>query len=309
MKIALVAPEQAFAGGNTTTVRRWEEILRALGHEIEVCVGEPGPADLLVALHARKSASAIAAFRGPVVVAATGTDLYLDLPASEEAMASLLAAWRIVVLHPLASRVLPAVVRERVRVIRQSVVPLREPLLKDEPYTVAVVGHLRAVKAPLLVAEAARLLPATSRIRVLQVGAALEPELAVAARSEESSSLRYRWMGPVARDEALRILARAHLLAVPSLVEGGANVIGEALVHRVPPIASRIDGNVGLLGEDWPGLFAPGDGGDLAALLDRWEHDEGLRDALADRCARLAGDFAPDLEIEAWRSLIGELRA
>lgn len=308
MKIVLVGPVQAVAGGNTTTASRWEVILRELGHTVEVSAGPHGPADLLIALHARKSASAIAAFPGPVVVAATGTDLYQDLPTSTEAQASFEKAWRIVVLHPLGARALPPALQERVRVIRQSVVPLRELPPKDEPYTVVVIGHLRAVKDPLAVAEAASLLPSTSRIRVLQVGAALDPGLEHAARARQASDARYRWVGPVPRDEALRILASAHLLAVPSLVEGGANVVGEAIVHRVPPIASRIDGNVGLLGADWPGLFAPGDREGLAALLARWETDEGLRAALVRGCDRLIGGFEPALEKGAWRSLFDELQ-
>ena len=37
----------------------------------------------------------------------------------------------------------------------------------------------------------------------------------------------------------------------------------------MPVIASRIDGNAGLLGSDYPGLFAPGDAAAAARLLER----------------------------------------
>jgi hypothetical protein len=81
---------------------------------------------------------------------------------------------------------------------------------------------------------------------------------------------------------------------VPSLVEGGANVIGEALA-------------VGLLGEAWPGLFAPGDRAELAALLVRFEEDEGFRHSLTAEVERLRPDFEPALESAAWAELLAEL--
>jgi hypothetical protein len=37
-------------------------------------------------------------------------------------------------------------------------------------------------------------------------------------------------------------------MPISSLAEGGANVIGEAAVVGIPVLASRIPGNVGLLG-------------------------------------------------------------
>lgn len=311
MKIALVSPPQTAAGGNTTTVLRWEQIFRSLGHEVAPSSrwseGDEA-ADLLVALHARKSAPSIEAFPGPVVVAVTGTDLYQDLPASVEAMRSLLRAWRIVVLHPLAVQALPDIVRARAQVIVQSVVPLAVLPPKDAPYTVAVVGHLRAVKDPLTVARAVALLPRSSLLRVVQVGMALDERLAEEARIEMARNERYRWTGPRPREQTLQIIAASHLLAVPSLVEGGANVIGEAIVHGVPPIASRIDGNIGLLGKDWPALFDAGSPGALCALLSVWESDAAHREALCVRTAALRHDFSPEREREAWRSLLEAVR-
>ena len=42
-------------------------------------------------------------------------------------------------------------------------------------------------------------------------------------------------------------------------MEGGAHVVIEAVRSGTPVLASRIDGNVGLLGADYRGYFAPGD--------------------------------------------------
>jgi glycosyltransferase involved in cell wall biosynthesis len=297
VRLALVSPPQAHEGGNTTTVRRWERILRELGHERVA----PEQAERLIALHAVKSRAAIEAFPGPVIVAATGTDLY---PPSEVAADSFRRAWRVVVLEPRAIDALPPEVRGRARVIRQSVEPLDPLPPKDEPWTVAIVGHLRPVKDPLVVARAVGLLPASSRIRAVQVGAALTPELEAAARAAEGP--RWRWLGAVPRDRALDVIARAHLLAVPSVTEGGANVVGEAVAHRTPPVATRIPGNTGLLGEDWPALFEVGDAPGLAALLDRWERDPALRADLVTRTDALGPGFAPARERAAWEALLGE---
>jgi putative glycosyltransferase (TIGR04348 family) len=307
MRIALVTPEQDFAGGNTTTSDRWLAILRELGHQVSLSHEWAGGGEVLVALHARKSAASIAAFPGPVVVAATGTDLYVDLPHSPEALASFERADRIVVLNPLAIRALPAEVRERARVILQSASPLARTPPKDPPWTVSVLGHLRAVKDPLAVAEAARLLPAESRIRVVHAGGALEPALGAAAAREMAENQRYSWHGGLPRGDALQLLACSHVLAVPSLLEGGPNVIGESLVNGVPVLASRIDGNVGLLGEDWPALFSAGDRAGLAGLLLRWERDAAFRADLQARTASLAAAFAPSAERDAWRILLDEL--
>jgi glycosyltransferase involved in cell wall biosynthesis len=58
---------------------------------------------------------------------------------------------------------------------------------------------------------------------------------------------RYRWLGELPRWQALRVLARSHVLVLSSLTEGGANVISEALALGVPIVASRIAGSMGLL--------------------------------------------------------------
>jgi len=42
-------------------------------------------------------------------------------------------------------------------------------------------------------------------------------------------------------------------------------VIIEALASGTPVLASRIDGNLGLLGDDYAGVFEPGEATGLAA--------------------------------------------
>ena len=93
-----------------------------------------------------------------------------------------------------------------------------------------------------------------------------------------------------------------------SRLEGGANALGEAAVLGVPILASRVPGNVGLLGARHPGLFAFGDTRALRRLLLRAESDASFRARLARASRRIAPLFRPARETAAWRALLRELQ-
>lgn len=184
------------------------------------------------------------------------------------------------------------------------------PSRRERPaFDVCVLGHLRPVKDPFRAALAARLLPASSRVRVLHVGAAMSAAMATRASAEQARNPRYRWLGERSRAEALRILGRCRLLVLSSRVEGGANAISEALALSVPVVATRIPGSIGLLGERYPGTYAVGDARALATLLLRAETEPRFYRGLARRCKRLATLVEPERERSAWRSLLHELRS
>ena len=86
----------------------------------------------------------------------------------------------------------------------------------------------------------------------------MSAEMEREARAWMAREPRYQWRGEVSHGRALRLLARARLLVVSSRMEGGANVVSEALVAGVPVIASRIPWNVGMLGEGYPGYYQVG---------------------------------------------------
>jgi glycosyltransferase involved in cell wall biosynthesis len=90
-------------------------------------------------------------------------------------------------------------------------------------------------------------------------------------------------------------------------MEGGANVISEALVAGLPVIASRIAGSVGLLGPDYAGYYPVGDTEALRALLLCAESDPTFYTGLEAACAARRPLFAPERERAAWISLLGEL--
>jgi putative glycosyltransferase (TIGR04348 family) len=316
LRIRIVQPERRqLTSGNSVTARRWAGILRGLGHRVDAGgAWARQPCELLVALHARKSHASIARFHEthpdrPVVVALTGTDLYRDAHSSKQAQASLACASRLVVLQPRGVAALPARYRAKARVIRQSALcPDGLPAPRMDLFQVGLLAHLRRVKDPFRAARAARLLPASSRIRIVHAGAALEPGMAAKARAHEALTRRYRWIGALPRARALRLLGRSRLLVLTSRLEGAANVVAEALACGVPVISSRVDGILGTLGADYPGYFRVGDTRGLARLLLRFETEASFRRALARHCRRLTPLVDPARERRSWAALLKGLR-
>ncbi len=178
---------------------------------------------------------------------------------------------------------------------------------KTDVFEVCVMGHLRAVKDPFRAAEAVALLPESSKISVLHLGGALDDAMADRARQETQQNERYRWLGDQPRPKARQVLAASRLLVLSSRMEGGANVISEALACDVPVLSSRIAGSVGLLGEDYPGYFAVGDTQGLADLMRRAEADEAFYQQLQTHCRGRAHLFEPDRELRAWEDLLGDV--
>jgi putative glycosyltransferase (TIGR04348 family) len=321
MRIQMITPAPpGTQHGNRVTALRWARILRELGHRVRLAqVYEGEPVDLLVALHAKRSYPAIRGFNRlypdrPLIVTLTGTDVYRDLPKSRRAQDSLELATRVVVLQPNALDEIRPRLRGKACVIFQSARPAsgkvhqRPGGSNARTFDVCVVGHLRPVKDPFRAALAARLLPPHSGIRILHLGAALSPEMTSFARAEMDRNGRYHWLGERPKWRIQQILARSRLCVLSSRVEGGANVVSEAIVNRVPVLASRIPGSVGILGEDYPGYFRVGDTEQLAQLLERAENDSAFLRLLRLRCARCLPLFQPDREKAAWKNLLNGLR-
>lgn len=315
MRLLIVTPApKGSRKGNRITADRWGHLLKQLGHRVTIADSfRDQPCDVLISLHARKSAASIRRFRtnrpdGRLVVVLTGTDLYHDLPQSRPAQRSLDLADRLVVLQARAVNALPRQLQAKARVIIQSAVrPKSRVAARSDAIEVCVIGHLRPVKDPFRTALAARQLPPESRIIVSHLGAALDLNMAGRARAEMLRNPRYRWLGDLPHAQALRLLARSRLLVNSSKMEGGANAICEALACGVPVLSSRIDGSIGLLGEDYPGYFEFGSTLELATLLSRFETDAAYKKQLTSSCRALARIVDPKRELAAWQRLLTEL--
>ncbi len=319
MRITIATPAPSGStSGNRVTALRWSRILRDLGHRVRVASGYDGrPCDVLIALHARKSAAAIARFRtlrpgAGLIVALVGTDLYVDLKRRDpRSLQSIDSADRLVTLQPLAVREIPKRLRAKVRTIFQSVVPapVRPAGGARESFVVAVVGHLRTVKDPFRAALAARALPVSSRIAIAHAGSALTPAMARRAKAEMKRNPRYHWLGGLPPSRARALVGFADAFVMSSRSEGGANALAEAIVARVPVLSSRIDGSIGLLGRSYPGYFTAGDTAALTRLLLRVETDGAFRVKLRRAVSARAKLFAESRERNAWRALLNEMAA
>jgi putative glycosyltransferase (TIGR04348 family) len=313
-RVLIVSPALAEANnGNWRTASRWGQFLAGVA-EVEIARGWDGkPCDAMIALHARRSAEAIAQLRaarpaGPIALVLTGTDVYRDIEENRAAQHSLQCASQLVVLQPDALDRLDAFARAKARVILQSASRLRARPARGRVDVVAV-GHLRDEKDPLCLMAAARRLPAHTPIRIVHIGDALAPELGEAARRTMDECPHYRWLGGLPREAARRWIARARALVHMSRMEGGAQVVIEAVRSGVPVLASRIGGNLGLLGEDYEGCFPAGDDAALAALMERFAAEPAFAARLAAQCALREPLFTPAAERECVRRLLRDLLA
>lgn len=322
----IVSPALAGSNnGNWQTARRWQRLL-AGAHRVRITGNWPDEQAqddrCMLALHARRSAASVQSWceaRGgnSLALVLTGTDLYQDIASDASARRSLELAGRLVVLQDHGIEALPDAMRTKARVIYQSTSP-RQPLPKTRRWLqVLMVGHLRAVKSPETLFQAARLLQPAAGIRITHIGSAEDAQWAAQARATAADCPSYRWLGPRPHGPTRQAIQRAHLLVHTSALEGGAHVIMEAVRSGTPVLASRVSGNVGMLGPAYEGYFEHGDAAGLATLLRRCRQEQlqsaqdpagGLLQRLQRQCALRAPLFDPQAERAALLQLIEELQ-
>lgn len=308
--LILISPALASANnGNWQTASRWLRFLRRC-YRVRVAADWDGnAADIMIALHARRSAAAIAAYAQkhpghPLIVVLTGTDLYRDITNDEAAQRSLALATRLIVLHEKGTDALPVSFRHKTFVIPQSAPALPRAHQRSSPiYDITMVGHLRDVKNPVCFMQAA-MTTALPGIRFNQIGGALDPELGERARATQQDCPHYRWLGNMSHVRTRRFISRSHLLVLPSRMEGGANVIIEAIRSGVPVLASDIAGNRGMLGEDYAGYFPVDDAAALSALIARCVREPAFYQKLQKQCKQRAPIFSPAHEQTALLRLL-----
>ena len=308
-RVRIVTPALAAANnGNWHTAERWQGFLSPTA-DTDIALDWDGePVDALIALHARRSAESIEQFHRayaerPLALVLTGTDLYRDLDTDLKAQHSVEFASHLVVLQQEALKHLSESVRAKARCIVQSA---SQWAAKDtvEACDFIAVGHLRSEKDPVTLMDAARLLPPDSTITIVHIGAPLDDALAAHARLTMADCARYRWLGGLAATPTRDRIASARALIHMSRLEGGANVVIEAIRSKVPVLASRIDGNVGLLGPNYDGYFPVGNAAALAALMQRFMREPTFAATLAAQCAAREPLFSPECESAAVNGLL-----
>jgi putative glycosyltransferase (TIGR04348 family) len=299
--------------GNWHTARRWARCLAPHARvriELEWTGADD---DMMIALHARRSAPSIARFAAvypqrPLVLALTGTDLYRDIRSDEPARRSLALATRLVVLQAEGLRELSPAQAAKAMVIYQSARTLAPGRRSRRHFDLALVGHMRPEKDPLTALRALRLLPADLPLRLFHIGGALDSGLAAEVAELGAGDSRYHWLGALSQAATRQFIKRCHLLLLPSLMEGGANVLIEAVTSGVPVLGSDIPGNRGMLGADYPGWFPVGKAQGLAELIIRAVQDPGYYASLSRHCAERVCLFSPAQECAAVRSLLEPIR-
>lgn len=303
--IVIISPYLKKANnGNWQTAWRWSRFL-SKKYKITLMLEWDGRScDAMIALHARRSAISIAAFAAafpelPLIVVLTGTDLYRDIEIDESAQHSLQVATQLLILQPAGMQLLDKSLHHKTQVIYQSAPSLKPVTYNPERppryFDVVMIGHLRDEKDPVTFMLAVQSLT-LARVRLIHIGGALDPSLGKQAEKTQQSLPQYHWLGHVTHAATRQRLKRSQLMVIASKMEGGANVIIEALTSGVPVLASDISGNRGMLGDDYAGYFPVGDSIKLAQLIDLAASDAKFHSQLQDQCAARAPLFSPERE-------------
>lgn len=309
-RVIIITPYLAQSNnGNWRTAKRWAEMLSTKFRTALQKSWQGETADCLIALHARRSAPTIAAWADagrpmPLALCLTGTDLYHDLGRDPAADRSVELANRLIVLQEDALRHIPVEHRAKSQVIYQSSRVLKPAAKEPGKLECVMVGHIRAEKDPTTALRALKLLPAQLPVRIQHIGAALDEKLASELDAEARDEPRYHRIGALPHGLTRAAIKRAHLLLHPSRLEGGANVIVEALTAGTAVLASEMSGNIGMLGKSYPGYFPVGDPQALADLLARALRDANFRTRLSNACQTRVPLFMPAEEQRRLQALI-----
>ena len=317
MQITLITPAPPGSrAGNRATAERWGRLLEQSGHRVAIITEyHDEPCDLFIALHAWRSHDAVVRFRQqhphtPLIVVLTGTDIYdhqhrfPDITHQSMALADCLIG-----LHHRVCRDIPERFTGKLVTVLQSADSPGTLSGPKKGFDICVIGHLRDEKDPLRAALATRQLPENSAIRVVNAGKAHTPEWEHKALAEQKANPRFEWLGEVDKHAIQELMSHSRAMVISSLMEGGANVVSEACRAGTPVIASDISGNIGLLGDNYPGYFPVGNDTELARVLRQAENSTDFLEDLERRVTNLAGCFTPESEQATLLSAIEKAKA
>jgi glycosyltransferase involved in cell wall biosynthesis len=291
--------------GNSVTAVRLGKILSGGGYRVTYSEREYSgeEAEVMIALNARKSANAIVRFcelnpSSKLIIILTGTDINHPDSSDEDsaAWASMMLAERLVVLHEASLKQVPKIFREKTCVIHPSVT-LPEGLLhapSKDGFKIMMAGNMRQEKNPELAHAAAE-----------KISPALEIHHYGECTSTGSENVIEH--GIFSHDTMLDAMSSAGVLLNTSFQEGGANAICEAVTMGLPVVASAISGNIGMLGEDYAGLFPSNDLDALVNMLEKTANGLEFYALLKKQLATRAPLFTYAQESESWQDLLNGL--
>ena len=290
--------------GNSVTAVRLGKILSGSGYHVthseQNYSGES--AEVMIALNARKSAKAIARFcelnpGSKLIIILTGTDINHpdSLDKDSATWVSMKLADRLVVLHEASLEQVPEIFRGKTSVIYPSVtLPADLQHAPEGDFTIIMTGNMRKEKNPALAVAAAE-----------KISPALEIHHYGECTSTGSENVIEH--GIFSHDTMLDAMSSAGVLLNTSFQEGGANAICEAVTMGLPVSASAIPGNIGMLGEDYVGLFPSNDLDALVNMLEKTANDPDFYALLKKQLAARAPLFTYAQESESWQDLLNGL--
>ena len=328
LDVRILTPFGAASGmGNWRTASRYAQMLRATGINASVfersaisdaCLAS-GQRTVAIVLNGQRSAEEIHAFVGagiPVMLVMTGTDIYgalrkerANTPEYIATEKALKAAALIVTLQQEASDEMSArwpELKDRIFTLMQTS-PVRKPFapkvtLQSKTVRFLIAAHIREEKDPRTAffgfhrafpeGWAQRWDGGRVPVRLIHVGSHRDRALA-----QEMLQLSGRFPGillegPLTHAQTMRRMTHVHCLVQPSISEGGALVVAEAIACRLPVIASNIAAHRAQLGVKNPGFFEPGDVDGLAAQLTRFIADQNFSSQLCEYQTALAATLA-----------------
>jgi len=260
-------------------------------------------------LHARKSHVAIKAVKeqhpdARVILYLTGTDLYRDMvEGCGQCTESLELADAVVVSQEASLNSIPQTYQEKAVVVYNSIsLPEQKVSRRREKDLFVVASHMRAVKQPFMVVDA--LAGIDDAVRVKLMGAEIDEGSTIKAREKMLEDERFEYLGTQDYADTIAWMSRSVATINTSLAEGGANSVGESIVLGVPVLASRIEGNIGMLGEDYAGYFSADSATELGELMHRVCSDEVFLAKLEQQVQQRSKKYSRENERKGWLALL-----
>ena len=181
----------------------------------------------------------------------------------------------------------------------------RQPSVRLPERFLAFFGRIQRLKgADVLAAALPQVLAAHPELQAVFVGDDSRPMAARVRQLVAPFHERVHLLGELRRDDALSVVARAELVAVPSLWEVFAHVVVESMILGRPVVASRAGALPEVVENGRTGfLVPPGDTEALATtVLEALSDGERLR-AVGEHAARAAERFSIDTKVDRMLAL------